>query len=46
MGLKTLGVEPGPFYGSLVGMYGFQYKGKKECTDSSIKAKRNVRIPV
>ena len=33
-GGKTLGVEPGPFHGSLVGMYGFQYKGKKECTDS------------
>ena len=33
-GGKTLGVEPGPFYGSLVGMYGFQYKGKNECTDS------------
>ena len=33
-GGKTEGVEPGPFYGSLVGMYGFQYKGKKECTDS------------
>ena len=25
--------------------YVFQYKGKKECTDSSIKVKRNVRIP-
>ena len=33
-GGKTLSVEPGPFYESLVGMYGFQYKGKKECTDS------------
>ena len=33
-GGKTLGIEPGPFYGSLVGMYGFQYKCKKECTDS------------
>ena len=33
-GGKTLSVEPGLFYGSLVGMYGFQYKGKKECTDS------------
>ena len=32
-------------YKGLVGMYGFQYKGKKECTDSSIKVKRNVRIP-
>ena len=43
-GGKTLGVEPGPFYGSLVRMYGFQYKGKKECTNSSIKVKRTVRI--
>ena len=23
-----------------------QYKGKKECTNYSIKVKRNVRIPV
>ena len=27
------------------GMYGFQYTDKKECTDSSIKIKRNVLIP-
>ena len=33
-GGKTLGIELGPFYGSLVGMYRFQYKGTKECTDS------------
>ena len=25
-------------------MYGFQYKSKKKCTDSSIKVKRNVQI--
>ena len=32
-GGKTLGVEPGPFYGSLVGTDSSKKK-KKECTDS------------